>query len=189
MASVESQKGWFGKLQDGVTASAQGRLSRSCDGGSAWQHQTWGAAAVGSADACHGICVRESERRRPTGALLARPGAQRHNTCFLMSRTLSRRKVVPCKSCNPGLRVASLRSNVVSTWLESEAGGLIAQDWTLLSPWYTECCTAVEVPSCMGRLQLHLGVYWLHSSCADCKLCADSPDKRVIQGNTRSLCA
>eukprot|EP00439_Symbiodinium_sp_Y106_P079412 s1230_g18.t1 len=59
------------------------------------------AGFQGSADAYHGICVREFERQ----ALFARPGLSAQES----------------------------------------------QDWALLSPWYTACCTAVEGPSCFVR--------------------------------------
>ena len=68
-----------------------------------------------------------------------------------MSPLLSRRKLVPCKSYNAGSTAASLRRNVVSTCLESEAGGFDAQDWTLLSPWYAACSTP-------GSVRLHAAV-------------------------------
>ena len=58
-----------------------------------------------------------------------------------MSHTLSRRKVMPCKFRNRGSTAASLRRNVICSWLESEAGGLNAQDGTLLSPWYAAYST------------------------------------------------
>ena len=89
-----------------------------------------------------------------------------------MSHMLSRRKV----------------SNAVSTWLESVAGGLNAQDWTLLSPWYA----AYSTPD---SAQLHAAVAVAFGSFTGCIVhvqiasSVQTPDKCLMQGTCWSLCA
>ena len=81
--------------------------------------------------------------------------------------------------------VASLGSNVVSTWPESEAGGLSAQDWTLLSPPWYAACSIPHSPHMapLQRIRVFTGCA-VHVQTASS---VQTPDKFVIQETCWSL--